>query len=735
MSDLLANLNPEQLQAVTLPPQHALILAGAGSGKTRVLTTRIAWLISTGQMGPHAVLAVTFTNKAAKEMLARLSAMLPINTRGMWIGTFHGLCNRLLRAHHKEAGLPSLFQILDSADQLSAIKRLLKNLNVDDEKFPPRELMHFINAHKDQGLRPAQAEVWDDYTRRRVELWAEYEGQCQREGVVDFAELLLRTYELLSRNEPLRRHYQERFRHILVDEFQDTNRLQYAWLKLLAGHDGTAGASQGAAVFAVGDDDQSIYAFRGAEVGNMRDFEREFGVQNVIRLEQNYRSHGNILDAANALIKNNQGRLGKNLWTDQGAGEPIRVFEGFSDLDEARWIVDEARELIRDGVSRDQIAFLYRSNAQSRVLEHELFTKGVAYKVYGGLRFFERQEIKHALAYLRLLANPDDDTAFLRVVNFPTRGIGARSLENLQEAAHRSNSPLYNAAASLTGKAGAAVGAFIRLIEELRRETESLTLPEVVEHIIERSGLRQHYLGEKEGQERLENLDELINAAASFIAEEGAMPVPDPATPDAPLPSPLASFLAHASLEAGDHQAGDGQEAVQLMTVHAAKGLEFDVVFISGLEQGLFPHENSVMEKSGEEEERRLMYVAITRARQRLYMSHAQTRMLHGQTRYCVPSAFLDELPQELLLRVNARSTPAYDNSYSRSPRAAAPVTAYESAAPAGLRVGQNVSHAKFGQGVIVATEGRGADARVQVNFGSAGMKWLALEFAKLTPL
>lgn len=735
MSDLLANLNPEQLQAVTLPPQHALILAGAGSGKTRVLTTRIAWLISTGQMGPHAVLAVTFTNKAAKEMLARLSAMLPINTRGMWIGTFHGLCNRLLRAHHKEAGLPSLFQILDSADQLSAIKRLLKNLNVDDEKFPPRELMHFINAHKDQGLRPAQAEVWDDYTRRRVELWAEYEGQCQREGVVDFAELLLRTYELLSRNEPLRRHYQERFRHILVDEFQDTNRLQYAWLKLLAGHDGTASAPQGAAVFAVGDDDQSIYAFRGAEVGNMRDFEREFGVQNVIRLEQNYRSHGNILDAANALIKNNQGRLGKNLWTDQGAGEPIRVFEGFSDLDEARWIVDEARELIREGVSRDQIAFLYRSNAQSRVLEHELFTKGVAYKVYGGLRFFERQEIKHALAYLRLLANPDDDTAFLRVVNFPTRGIGARSLENLQEAAHRSNSPLYNAAASLTGKAGAAVGAFIRLIEELRRETENLPLPEVVEHIIERSGLRQHYLGEKEGQERLENLDELINAAASFIAEEGAMPVPDPATPDAPLPSPLASFLAHASLEAGDHQAGDGQEAVQLMTVHAAKGLEFDVVFISGLEQGLFPHENSVMEKSGEEEERRLMYVAITRARQRLYMSHAQTRMLHGQTRYCVPSAFLDELPQELLLRVNARSTPAYDNSYSRSPRAAAPVTAYESAAPAGLRVGQNVSHAKFGQGVIVATEGRGADARVQVNFGSAGMKWLALEFAKLTPL
>ncbi|HJW03875.1 MAG TPA: UvrD-helicase domain-containing protein [Azospira sp.] len=729
MSDLLANLNPEQLQAVTLPAQHALILAGAGSGKTRVLTTRIAWLISTGQVGPHSILAVTFTNKAAKEMLARLSAMLPINTRGMWIGTFHGLCNRLLRAHHKEAGLPSLFQILDSADQLSAIKRLLKNLNVDDEKFPPRELMHFINAHKDQGIRPAQAEVWDDFTRRRVDLWAEYEAQCQREGVVDFAELLLRSYELLSRNEPLRRHYQERFRHILVDEFQDTNRLQYAWLKLLAGHDGTAGAPQGAAVLAVGDDDQSIYAFRGAEVGNMRDFEREFGVQNVIRLEQNYRSHGNILDAANALIKNNQGRLGKNLWTDQGAGEPIRVFEGFSDLDEARWIVDEARELIRDGIPRNQIAFLYRSNAQSRVLEHELFTKGVPYKVYGGLRFFERQEIKHALAYLRLIANPDDDTAFLRVVNFPTRGIGARSLEALQEAAHRANSPLYNAAASLSGKAGTSVGAFIRLVEELRRETENLTLPEMVEHVIERSTLRQHYLGEKEGQERLENLDELINAAASFIAEEGAMPVPDPANPDAPLPSPLASFLAHASLEAGDHQAGEGQEAVQLMTVHAAKGLEFDVVFISGLEQGLFPHENSVMEKSGEEEERRLMYVAITRARQRLYMSHAQTRMLHGQTRYCVASAFLDELPQELLRKVNTR--PVEKPSYA----AAAPRATYQTAAAVeGWRIGQSVVHAKFGQGVIVAAEG-GADARVQVNFGRAGMKWLALAYAKLTPV
>ena len=724
MSDLLANLNPEQLAAVTLPPQHALILAGAGSGKTRVLTTRIAWLVSTGQVGPHGVLAVTFTNKAAKEMLARLSAMLPINTRGLWVGTFHGLCNRLLRAHCREAGLPALFQILDSSDQLSAIKRLLKNLNVDDEKYPPRELASFINAHKEQGIRAAQAEAYDDYTQRRVDLYGEYERQCQREGVADFAELLLRSYELLQRNEPLRHHYQERFRHILVDEFQDTNRLQYAWLKLLAGRDGAVAQPDGACLFAVGDDDQSIYAFRGAEVGNMRDLEREFAVKNVIRLEQNYRSHGNILDAANALIKNNRGRLGKNLWTEAGAGDPIRVFNAFSDIDEARFVVDEVRELVRDGFARTQIALLYRSNAQSRVLEHQLFTAGVPYRVYGGLRFFDRQEIKHALAYLRLIGNPDDDTAFSRVVNFPTRGIGNRSIEALQEAAHRANSSLYNAAASLAGKAGTSVGQFIRLIESLRAETEKLPLPEVIDHLIEKSGLRQFYLGEKEGRERLENLDELVNAATNFLQEESDT-MANPAEAN-----PLASFLAHASLEAGEHQAGEGQEAVQLMTVHAAKGLEFDAVFITGLEQGLFPHDNSTQERDGLEEERRLMYVALTRARKRLYLSHAQTRMLHGQTRYCMPSLFLEELPEELLRRVgHAAAAPAYQ----AAPAKAAYV---EMGAPAGgFRIGQNVQHAKFGLGVIVSSEGRGPDARVQVNFGAHGMKWLALEFAKLTPV
>jgi DNA helicase II / ATP-dependent DNA helicase PcrA len=692
---------------------HALILAGAGSGKTRVLTTRIAWLMSTNQVGPHGVLAVTFTNKAAKEMTARLSALVPINTRGMWIGTFHGLCNRLLRAHFREAGLPQTFQILDSADQLAMVKRLLKNLNVDDEKYPPRELCHFINAHKEQGVRAAQAEAYDNYTQKRVELYAEYENQCNREGVVDFAELLLRCYELLQRNEPLRTHYQERFRYILVDEFQDTNKLQYAWLQLLAGG--------GARVFAVGDDDQSIYAFRGAEVGNMRDFEREYAGPNVIRLEQNYRSHGNILAAANALIKNNRERLGKNLWTDAGAGEPIRAFEGYSDLDEARFIVEEIRELVREGVPPTQCALLYRSNAQSRVLEHELFAKGVPYKVYGGLRFFERQEIKHALAYLRLLGNPDDDTAFLRVVNFPTRGIGARSLEILQATAHQMNSSLYNAAASLTGKAGQTVGAFIRLIESLRQETQNLPLPEIIEHIIEKSGLAQHYRVEKEGQERLENLDELINAAATFVDDEGAIGEG----------GALASFLAHASLEAGEHQAGEGQEAVQLMSVHAAKGLEFDVVFITGLEQGLFPHENSVNQgREGLEEERRLMYVALTRARQRLYVSCAQTRMLHGQTRYCVPSSFLEEIPEQLLLKLNKKA-----ESASAVPAFGSFGGGYAEPASGGLRIGQTVEHAKFGIGVIVSTEGRGADARVQVNFGGSGMKWLALEYAKLTPV
>jgi len=738
MSQLLEHLNAEQLAAVTLPPRHALILAGAGSGKTRVLITRIAWLLQNGYCSPQGILAVTFTNKAAKEMLTRLSAMFPINTRGMWIGTFHGLCNRFLRAHHRDAGLPQLFQILDTADQLASIKRLLKTLNVDDEKYPPRDLQHFINGQKEAGLRPAAVEAWDDYSRRRVELYMEYEAQCQREAVVDFPELLLRSYELLVRNEPIRRHYQARFRHILVDEFQDTNVLQYRWLSLLAGK----GEEGGANLFCVGDDDQSIYRFRGAEVGNMRDFERDFRVENVIRLEQNYRSHGNILDAANALIANNSRRLGKNLWTDRGAGEPIRVYEAFTDSDEARWIVEEIQSLVRDGASRADIALLYRSNAQSRVLEHQLFSSGIAYRVYGGLRFFERQEVKHALAYLRLIANSDDDTAFTRVVNFPTRGIGARSLEALQDAARTWNTPLYQTVPHLSGKPGSSLAQFVVLIERMRSETRDLPLHEMVEHVIEVSGLRAHYKAEKEGQERLENLDELVNAAANFSAEVGAGQAPGESSSAAD--SVLAEFLAHASLEAGDHQADAGTEAVQLMTVHAAKGLEFDVVFLTGLEEGLFPHENSAQEADGLEEERRLMYVAVTRARQRLYLSFTQSRMLHGQVRYNLRSRFLEEIPEGLtkwLTPPNPRRSFAPEPSARYyNPGAAKPAMAAMPAPPpmksrdlGGLRIGQSVRHARFGDGVIVSAEGSGNDARVQVKFAEAGSKWLMLSVAKLT--
>jgi DNA helicase-2/ATP-dependent DNA helicase PcrA len=739
MSDLLQGLNSPQLAAVTLPPQHALILAGAGSGKTRVLTTRIAWLISTGQASPQTILAVTFTNKAAKEMLARLSAMLPINVRGMWIGTFHGLCNRMLRAHYRDAGLPQLFQILDSADQLAAVKRLLKSLNVDDEKYPPRELCWFINAQKEAGLRPAAVEAWDDWTKKRVELYAAYEAQCQKEGVVDFAELLLRCYELLERNEPLRRHYQERFRHILVDEFQDTNKLQYRWLGLLAGDQ--------AALFCVGDDDQSIYAFRGADVGNMRDFEREFKVANLIRLEQNYRSHGNILDAANAIIQNNPARLGKNLWTEAGAGEPIRVHESYSDGDEARFIVEEVKALANEGHARAEIALLYRSNAQSRALEHALFNAGLPYRVYGGLRFFERAEIKHALAYLRLIANADDDTAFARVVNFPARGIGARTLEQLADAAKAHGGSLHAAIPLVTGAGGAKLAAFAQLIVRLR-EAAHLPLPELVEHVLDLSGLREHYRNEKEGQERLANLDELVNAASNFVAEEGAVGAEgelsaglvafsSDITPSALVSTEtgaLARFLAHAALEAGEHQAGEGDDALQLMTVHSAKGLEFNIVFICGLEEGLFPHENSLNEDKGLEEERRLMYVAVTRARQRLYLCHAQTRMLHGQMRYNLPSRFIDEVPGGLLKFLNARSgRGGYASSVPSAPSfAAAPRRAPEGG---GLRIGQNVMHAKFGLGVIVNAEGGGADARVQINFGANGVKWLALSVAKLEPI
>ncbi|OEZ28367.1 UvrD-helicase domain-containing protein [Variovorax boronicumulans] len=797
-SPLLNNLNAEQLAAVTLPAGNALILAGAGSGKTRVLTTRIAWLLQTGQVSAGGILAVTFTNKAAKEMMTRLTAMLPVNVRGMWIGTFHGLCNRLLRAHWKLANLPSTFQILDTQDQLSAIKRLMKQFNVDDERFPAKQTQWFIAGAKEDGLRPGDIEARSDDDRKKVELYQLYEEQCQREGVVDFGELMLRSYELLRDNEPVREHYQRRFRHILVDEFQDTNRLQYAWLKMLAGHTAAGGhftPGEHNSVIAVGDDDQSIYAFRGARVGNMTDFVREFDVRRQIVLEQNYRSYSNILDSANELISHNKKRLGKNLRTDQGPGEPVRVYESPTDLAEAQWMVEEMRQLARDGFDRKEMAVLYRSNAQSRVIETALFNASVPYRVYGGLRFFERAEIKHALAYLRLLENKDDDTSFLRVVNFPPRGIGARTLESLQDAARAAGRSLHDAVSAVGGKAGSNLTAFVAKIDVLREQTQGVSLREIIELVLDHSGLVEHYKADREGADRLENLDELVNAAESFVTQEGfgrdavALPVDelrqspasqglDPSRPvlDEPLApdaetgetlSPLAAFLTHAALESGDNQAQAGQDAVQLMTVHAAKGLEFDCVFITGMEEGLFPHENSMSDFESLEEERRLMYVAITRARKRLYLSHSQTRMLHGQTRYNVKSRFFDELPEGALKWLTpknqgfAPSAFGYGGGYgstrggaggyggggggnrygggggsaSKDTFASPPVPPQKTAPSHGLRSGMQVFHNKFGEGTVTALEGTGDDARAQVKFARHGVKWLALSVAKLTPV
>ena len=793
-SPLLQHLNPEQLAAVTLPSEHALILAGAGSGKTRVLTTRIAWLLQTGQVTPGGVLAVTFTNKAAKEMLTRLSSMLPINVRGMWIGTFHGLCNRFLRSHFKLANLPQSFQILDTQDQLSAIKRLYKQFAIDDERYPPKETQWFIAGCKEDGQRPNMVESRDLVTKKKIEIYQLYEEQCQREGVVDFGELMLRSFEVLRDNDPIREHYQRRFRHILIDEFQDTNKLQYAWIKMLAGsgHGGSAldeaNFQPSGCVLAVGDDDQSIYAFRGARVGNMADFVREFKVQHQIKLEENYRSGSNILDSANALISHNSRRLGKNLRTAQGPGEPVRVFEATSDFAEANWMVDEMRQLVREGVERKEIAVLYRSNAQSRVIETALFNVAMPYKVYGGLRFFERAEIKHALAYLRLLENPSDDTSFSRVVNFPPRGIGARSIELLQDAARAAGCSLHDAVQGLAGKAGGNLRAFVAGLDGLRERTKGESLREITLLVLNHSGLIEHYRADREGADRVENLEELVNAAESFVTLEGfgrdavALPVDElgqaltqspvsqgfrPDLPEA-VPdlapdfetgetlSPLAAFLTHAALESGDNQAQAGQDAIQLMTVHASKGLEFDCVFITGMEEGLFPHENSMSDRDGLEEERRLMYVAITRARKRLYLSHSQTRMLHGQTRYNLPSRFFEELPEETLKRLTpkiqatnrgfmgamnsgagyqSRERPGAAFGLGHGNRPDTIPVPQKAASANALRQGQQVFHAKFGEGTVLTLEGVGDDARAQVNFPRHGIKWLALSVAKLTPV
>ncbi len=675
--------------------------------------------------------------------MTRLSAMLPLNTRAMWIGTFHGLCNRFLRAHAKTANLPPTFQILDTQDQLSAVKRLSKQLKIDDERFPAKELQWFIAGCKEEGLRPQAVIARDENTRRKVEFYQLYEEQCQREGVVDFGELMLRSYELLRDHVAIREHYQNRFRHILIDEFQDTNKLQYAWLKMLTGSH--------SAVLAVGDDDQSIYAFRGARVGNMTDFVREFAVRHQIKLEQNYRSYSHILDCANALIEHNSQRLGKNLRTAQGPGEPVRVYEASSDFAEANWMVEEIRQLLSEGMERKEIAVLYRSNAQSRVLETALFNAGLPYRVYGGLRFFERAEIKHALAYLRLLENPNDDTSFMRVVNFPARGIGARSIEQLQDLARSSGCSLHDAVSALGGRAGALIASFVAKIDVLRERAAEMSLREIVLLMLEHSGLVEHYRTEREGAERIENLQELVNAAESFVAIEGFGNDGKASTiseETGETLSPLQAFLTHAALEAGDNMAQAGQDAIQLMTVHAAKGLEFDGVFITGMEEGLFPHENAASERDGLEEERRLMYVAITRARKRLYLSYSQTRMLHGQTRYNPKSRFLEELPEECLKwltpkRVPMQATTSWWNNTSTTKNEVTSFSGLDSmATPArkessahGLKIGQKVFHNKFGEGAVLALEGAGDDARAHINFPRHGAKWLALSVAKLTPL
>lgn len=713
-SDLLAGLNAEQRCAVTWPACSALILAGAGSGKTRVLTTRIAWLLQTGQASPASILAVTFTNKAAREMQARLIAMVPINVRAMWMGTFHGLCHRFLRAHYRDAGLPATFTILDSQDQLSAIKRLLKGLALSDEIFPPKIVQNFINHHKEAGQRAHALSPYDHHTRKLVELYACYDTQCHQEGVVDFAELLLRSYELLSSHGPLREHYQSRFHFILVDEFQDTNPLQYAWLKLLAGTNHS--------LFAVGDDDQSIYAFRGAEVGNMQALLRDFGIAEPVRLEQNYRSMGNILQAANAIIEHNEGRLGKRLWTQAGEGELIRVYEAGSDTDEAHYIAAHVKALKQEGSRLSDMAVLYRSNAQSRVLEQALIHNHIPYRVYGGMRFFERQEVKHALAYLRLLINPHDDNAFLRVVNVPLRGIGVRTIENLQRVAGEQHVSLWQAVSLIAeSRAAAHLVKFIALVNTMREQCVELSLGEMVECIIEGSGLRDLYeKDKKEGEERLANLNELISAAASFqpdVSEDAAL-----------------EFLTAASLEAREYQAEAGEEALTLMTIHAAKGLEFDVIFVSGLEEGIFPHENCFNEKRGLEEERRLMYVAMTRACKRLYLTFAQVRMLHGLSRYLIRSRFIDEIPDTLLQIISSNRKLGLSEVTRKVASTRITTDAARGMLFYGFCVGQVVTHHTFGSGVVLASEGSGQNVRVQVNFSDKGVKWLDLRFTELLP-
>ncbi len=721
VTDLLGALNAQQREAVAAPPGPLLVLAGAGSGKTRVLTHRVAWLVGVEGASPHAIMAVTFTNKAAQEMRGRIERLLGYSVSGLWIGTFHGLSHRLLRAHWREAGFVQTFQILDAEDQYRLIRRVLKNLELDEAYWQPRVLQWFINNAKEEGKRPHHfGDVGDPQLQQHVRIYQAYEETCKRAGLVDFAELLLRVLELMRENERLRTHYQERFRHVLVDELQDTNALQYQWLRLFAGGHNN--------LFAVGDDDQSIYGWRGARVENMLKFERDNPGTRVIRLEQNYRSTANILKAANAVISYNEGRLGKNLWTEGEAGEPIYVYTAFSEIDEARFVIDRIQEWVSTGRERRELAVLYRSNAQSRVFEEALIDANVPYRVYGGLRFFERAEIKDALAYLRLVASRHDDPSFERVVNTPTRGVGGRTVEVVREHAKAHGGSLWEAAQALLAaealpaRSANAVASFIALIERMARDIEGLVLAELIDHVLQASGLLAHYQKEKgseQAQSRVENLEELVSAARNFgYRHEEEL-------------TPLDAFLAHAALEAGEGQAREWEDCVQLMSLHAAKGLEFPVVFLTGMEEGLFPHQRSLEEPGRLEEERRLCYVGMTRAMRRLYVSYAEVRRLHGNEHYTSPSRFLGELPPELVSEVRAQ--PHLARPW-REPAAGRP-RAHVDGAGSPMRLGARVLHEKFGEGVVTSCEGQGEHARVQVNFQHAGSKWLVLAYAKLRQL
>jgi DNA helicase-2/ATP-dependent DNA helicase PcrA len=711
VSDIISPLNDAQRDAVAAESGNMLVLAGAGSGKTRVLVHRIAWLIRTQDFSPWSILAVTFTNKAAREMRGRIEQMLHIPVHGMWVGTFHGLAHRLLKAHWKEAGLPQNFQILDADDQLRLVKRVCRELDLDESRWPPRQAVWFINAQKDEGLRSAHVEVphGDLFAQTMLRVYRAYEEACERAGMVDFAELLLRAHELWLKSPEVLAHYQGRFRQILVDEFQDTNTIQYAWLRVLAGRD--------IPVVAVGDDDQSIYGWRGAKIENIQRFSQDFDNTHIVRLEQNYRSTGTILQAANAVIAHNAGRLGKELWTSGETGDPITLYAGFNEQDEARYIVEQAEEWLAQGNNRASVAILYRSNAQSRVLEEALIRNAIPYRIYGGQRFYERMEIRNALAYLRLLLNRGDDAAVERVINTPPRGIGSKTLDTVRECARTRDMPLWSAIGAvieeklLPSRALGALEGFVVLINEMDAGTDELTLEEIAEHVIQASGLIDFHRKEKgeKGQARVENLEELVSAAKQFAPEDGEL-------------SPLQQFLDQAALDAGDAQADEHEDSVQLMTLHSAKGLEFPLVFLAGMEENLFPHRMSIEEPGRLEEERRLCYVGITRAMERLVITYAESRRLHGSETYNSPSRFIREIPAQLLQEVRLHGTVA--QPVSSITRATVPETE--------LALGQRVYHQVFGEGVVLNFEGRGASARVEVNFDTEGGKWLVLQYANL---